>query len=83
MTKDWRAKLDAQTRHDLQDITKKTVIYKQAYKGSDNPANAQLWIALTEITRSLKFLEKRIESLEKLHFEDKKKGNVIKDLEKW
>ena len=83
MPKDWRDRLDAQAKHDLKDITKKTITYKQAYNTSDNPAISQIWIALVEISRSLKNLEKRIETLEKMHFGDRKKGDVLKDLEKW
>ena len=83
MPKDWRDRLDAQAKHDLKDITKKTVTYKQAYKEAENPAIAQIWIALVEMSRSMKNLEKRIETIEDLHFEKKKKGDILKDLEKW
>ncbi|MEA2004601.1 MAG: hypothetical protein U9O53_06660 [archaeon] len=83
MPKNWRDRLDAQAKHDLQNMTKKTVTYKQSYRQAENPAIAQLWIALVEILRSMKNLEKRMESMEKLHFEDRKKESVIKDLEKW
>lgn len=83
MSKDWRDKLDAPAKHDLQEITKKTVIYKQAYRKAENPAISQLWIALMEITRTLQNLDKRMESLEKIHFESKIKGDITKDLEKW
>ena len=83
MPKDWRDRLDAQAKHDLKDITKKTVTYKQAYKKAENPATSQIWIALVEISRSLKNLEKRIETLEKMHFKDRKKSDILKDLENW
>ncbi|MEA3229616.1 MAG: hypothetical protein U9P44_01765 [archaeon] len=83
MAKEWNTELDAQTKHDLKEIAKKTVTYKQSYKSADNPATAQLWIALMEICRSLKNLEARMESLEKLHFKNKDKGDITKDLEKW
>ena len=83
MPKDWRDKLDAQTRHDLENLTKDTVTYKQAYKASENPAISQIWIALVEISRTLSNLDRRMKTLEDIHFEKKKKGDIIKDLEKW
>ncbi len=81
----WKDRLDHAARKDLYEVTKKTITHKHAYSSSDNPGIAQIWMALTEINRSIEDLSRRIDALEGKDHQttEKEDKSIIDDYDKW
>lgn len=85
--KDWRDDLDQELVRKLEKLLKRTKTYESAYKSADNPALAQLWVAVAEMyyqnermnARLRKMERTQQQLIEKLDGVEEKKG--IKDLE--
>ncbi len=77
LKKEWRKHIDSETRKHMDKLVLTSSNHKHHYKDSDNPAIAQLWIALAE-------LSKRIEQIEsKFPKEKTDRKKLIRDLEVW
>ena len=60
---DWRKELDKELGQYVDDMIKKTTFFP-AYRKSDKPANAQLWVALGILTKKVYEQELKIQLLE-------------------
>lgn len=63
--KDWRDDLDQELVRKLEKLLKRTKTYEKAYKRADNPAMAQLWVAVAEMFYQMERTNARIRSLER------------------
>lgn len=86
--KDWRDDLDQELVRKLEKLLKRTKTYEDAYRQADNPAMAQMWVAVAEMFYQMERMNARMRSLEKKQEEllDKVEGveserNGIKDRE--
>ena len=98
MADNWRAKVDPSIRGYLEMQVKDVSRHKDAYRLSDNPGNAQLWIAMANLSKQifdinlkLNYLERALRdiggrkqesSLGKTSEKDKKTKKLVKSLKK-
>lgn len=87
----WRKKVDPQIAPHLEYHIEESAKQKEALEQSQNPANAQLWIALAnlakqanELTLKLNYLEKAVQEMvqEKLKTTSKRDEEEIKKIMK-
>lgn len=96
MTHKWRDKIDSTVKTHLEKQIEDSAKYKEDYNKAINPANAQLWIALANLSKQLSelgekvgvvgdnvkiFDKKVIDNLDKNLKELEKKVGMIKELE--
>jgi len=60
---DWREKLNPILKEYLDSLIKDTYSEKKAYSKAKNPSNAQLWVALANLSSENQFLLKENKSL--------------------
>ena len=53
MTRDWRKYVDPLIREHLEAQIKNTLTHQKAYEAADNKGNAQLWVALANLSKQL------------------------------
>lgn len=81
---DWVSSLDSKSQENLKKILTMIIPYRPFYENAKDPANAQLWMAITELLKKIEFLEKKIENLEKkLSNEEDDKRSVLEDLDNY
>ena len=87
----WRKNVDPIIKEYLDLQVKETNKFREAFSKSKQPANAQLWIAIANITKhffnlelKIKYLEGTIKDLNErlLKTTEKKPEDVLKELEK-
>tara|TARA_Y100000034_G_C6735937_1_gene326328 strand:- start:42 stop:419 length:378 start_codon:yes stop_codon:yes gene_type:complete len=87
----WRKNVDPIIKDYLDLQVRETTKFKQAYEKAKNKSNAQLWIAIANMTKHLfnlelkiKYLEGTIKDLNEKFLEstEKKPEEVLKELEK-
>lgn len=64
--RDWRDDLDRELVRKLEKLLKRTKTYEKAYKGADNPAMAQIWVAVAEMFYQMERMNARIRKLEQV-----------------
>ncbi len=62
----WREKVDPMIKNHLEIQIKESMKNKEAIKESSNPANAQLWCAIANLSKQNFNLELRLKYLERL-----------------
>ena len=60
----WRAKIDPQLRNHLEKQIAETGKHRTAYSESKDPGNAQLWVAVANISREIVDLSLKLKYLE-------------------
>lgn len=87
----WRKNVDPIIKEYLDLQVKESNKFKNAYSKAKNPANAQLWIAIANLSKHIFSLELKIKYLEgtmkdmneRLHtIAEKKPEDILKELEK-
>lgn len=63
--RDWRDDLDQELVRKLEKLLKRTKTYEKAYKGADNPAMAQLWVAVAELFYQMERTNARMRKMER------------------
>jgi Asp-tRNA(Asn)/Glu-tRNA(Gln) amidotransferase B subunit len=64
--KDWKEFLSPSDQEILAEVLENTKVHRAAYMQSDDVKVAQLWCAVTELTKQLKDMESKLEKMEKL-----------------
>lgn len=62
--KDWRDELDPELVRKLEKLLKRTNSYEDAYRQADNPAMAQLWVAMADLFAQMERINGRLRKLE-------------------
>ncbi|MFH1331927.1 MAG: hypothetical protein ABIH63_01440 [archaeon] len=62
--KSWREKVDPSIKDHLEVQVAEAAKHKEAYKEADDPANAQLWCALANLSKQITELSMRMKYLE-------------------
>ncbi len=62
--RDWRDDLDPDLVRKLEKLLKRTKTYEDAYKSADNPAMAQLWVAMSEMFYQMERMNARLRNIE-------------------
>jgi len=86
----WRDNVDKTIKNHLELQIKETANYSSSYNKAKNPANAQIWIAIANLSKQIfdlnlkiKFLEKALQEIAKPKKEVKQaKQKDIKELKK-
>lgn len=74
--RDWRDDLDSELVRKLEKLLKRTKTYENAYKSADNPAMAQLWVAMAEMFYQMERMNARMRKMEQMQ------KRVIEGIEK-
>ena len=72
MVRDWRKHVHPELREHLEREIRGTFAYKKGYDDADNKGNAQLWIAVANLSKMINKLEKKLGEIE----------NSVKEAEK-
>lgn len=64
--KDWKEFLGPSDQEILAELLEGTKVHRAAYTQAEDVKVAQLWCAITELTKQLKDMESKIEKMEKL-----------------
>jgi hypothetical protein len=62
--KDWKELMSEEAQVELADLIEKAKKHRAAYTQADDVKVAQLWAALTEVSKQLKSIEGRLEKVE-------------------
>jgi len=60
----WRHKLPDDLNVRINELVRKTNEYKDAYEESPHVRTSQIWVALGEMSKELKYMQERVISLE-------------------
>ncbi len=61
---DWRNKLPDTSNEAINELVRRTEKHKDAYEDSPHVRTAQLWCALVELDKEIKFTQERMMNLE-------------------
>ena len=64
MVRDWRKHIHPELREHLEMQIRNTFNHKKAYESADNRGNAQLWVAIGNLSKQLSKIEKRLQEIE-------------------
>ena len=64
MTRDWRKHIHPDLREHLEMQIRNTFTHKKGYESADNRGNAQLWVAIGNLSKQLSKIEKRLQEIE-------------------
>ena len=78
----WRDKVDPAIKTHLEKQVAETVKERRAYEYAQDSGNAQLWVAVANLSRQIFDLELRIKSLEKVSTESLPKKTSKKKIKK-
>lgn len=62
---EWREKVDSVTKDHLELQIRSTHKNEEALKSAEDPINAQLWLAIANLSRQIHSLESKLDYLEK------------------
>ncbi len=63
---DWKLGVEQNIRTHLEKQIGETIRHRKSYDNADNPANAQLWIAIANLSKEIFNLNLKISHLEKI-----------------
>ncbi|MBS3155003.1 hypothetical protein J4404_00720 [Candidatus Woesearchaeota archaeon] len=81
MVTNWRDNVEESVKKHLELQIRESAKYKEAYDNSANPANAQLWVAIANLSKELFEMNLRMKFLEKTVY-DLIDRQISKTLEK-
>lgn len=64
--KSWRDGIDKSLKEHLELQVRETALFKNAYTKADNPVNAQLWVAIANLSKQMFDLNLKVKFLEKI-----------------
>jgi len=79
MARDWRKQVDPLIREHLESQVKGTLVHKKAYEDADNKGNAQLWVAMANLSKQLFNTSMKINYIEDLMRDVVKKIDKVSD----
>jgi 5'-deoxynucleotidase YfbR-like HD superfamily hydrolase len=76
--RDWKELMSEESQVELADLIEKTKKHRSAYMQADDVKVAQLWAALTEVSKSVKMLECKLCKIEGMIKEFREIGETAK-----
>src|SRR3989344_3205306 len=64
MVRDWRKHIHPDLREHLEMQIRNTFTHKKGYESADNRGNAQLWVAIGNLSKQLSKIEKKLQEIE-------------------
>ncbi len=79
---DWIAELDVEKKKQLVSLLSRIQRYEGVYQHAEEPAIAQIWMALLDLSSRLERLEKKVRKLE-IKLASVSSGSLLEDLKNY
>ncbi len=79
---DWVAELDVEKKKQLVSLLSRIQRYESVYQHAEEPAIAQIWVTLLELSSRLERLEKKVRKLE-IKLASVSSGSLVEDLKNY